>query len=129
VNEHGYAESSSPPSPPTVSEHHTSVMATIATQARRTNLIRVLELAATLDRLVQQPLDPADWAAAERTAHQLAGSAGTFGFHDVSALARSLERFLTETRTTGVVRPDQLARAKDQLSQAGERLAAGPELG
>ena len=129
MNDPGYAGPSAPPSEVAASDHYSTAMATIAGQARRTNLLRVLELSASLDRLAEGSLEPADWTAAERTAHQLAGSAGTFGFDGVSALARSLERFLGESRTTGVVERDRLARAREQLSRARDQLAAGPHLG
>ena len=129
MNDPGYAGPSARPSEVAASDRYSTVMATIAGQARRTNLLRVLELTASLDRLAEGSLEPADWAAAERTAHQLAGSAGTFGFDGISALARSLERFLAETRTTGVVQPERLARAREQLGRGGDQLAAGPDPG
>lgn len=109
------------------SAHFSSVLTTIAVQARRTNLVRVLELRAALDRAAEHRLDPAGWAAAERTAHQLAGSAGTFGFDGVTVLARSLERFLAESRVAGGAAPERLATAREQLNRAGEQLAAGPD--
>lgn len=104
-------------------------MAAIATRARRTNLVRVLELIAVLDRSAEQALPPADWAAAERTAHQLAGSAGIFGFDGVSTLARALEPFLVEARTTGVLDPGRRVRFRQQLRRAEDELAAGQERG
>ncbi len=122
MNEHRSAGAG----PSAVPPPYASVMATIASQARRTNLVRVLELDAVLEGLAQQAPEPAGWAAAERTAHQLAGSAGIFGFDDVTALARSLESFLTETRTTGIVHPDRLARFRERLSRAANQLAGGP---
>lgn len=103
-------------------------MSTIAGQARRTNLTRVLELTAALDRVAEQRLDPAGWEAAERTAHQLAGSAGTFGFDGVTVVARSLERFLAESRVAGTAEPDRLAHAREQLDRAGALLAGGSDL-
>ncbi|GAA3694245.1 hypothetical protein GCM10022204_07570 [Microlunatus aurantiacus] len=123
MTDHGSTGAGSRPVP---SDDFAAVLSTIASQARRTNLVRVLELTAALDRVADEQLDPAGWAAAERTAHQLAGSAGTFGFDGVTVLARSLERFLAETRTAGAAEPDRLAAARRQLDRAGEQLAAGP---
>ena len=103
-------------------------MSTITAQARRTNLTRATDLGAALDEAAQRGLDAAGWAAAERTAHQLAGSAGTFGFDGVSEIARSLERFFAESGAAGSSDPLRLAEARSQLHLAREQLAEGIEL-
>jgi diguanylate cyclase (GGDEF)-like protein len=60
--------------------------------------VAALETATTA--LLEGRLDEATRAEAERQAHRLAGSAGTFGFHRASAVARELESFF-------VGRPDE----------------------
>ncbi|HYI59898.1 MAG TPA: Hpt domain-containing protein [Microlunatus sp.] len=108
-------------------ERMATVLSAIAAQARRTNLVRAAELRAALDRAASEGLDAADWAAAERTAHQLAGSAGTFGYAAVSELARSLERLLAQAGVAEV-EPAELERAGALLDQVGDELAAEPDL-
>lgn len=103
-------------------------MSTITAQARRTNLARATDLGAALDEAAQRGLDAAGWAAAERTAHQIAGSAGTFGFDGVSVIARSLERFCAEAGAAGASNPLGLTEARVQLQLAREQLAEGIEL-
>lgn len=112
---------------PPAGEPMASLLSTIAVQARRTNLVRVAEIRSALDRAAANELDDVDWAAAERVAHQLAGSAGTFGFTGVSEQARYLERFLAEAaaRPPGI---ERLADARTVLDQATDQLAAGPDL-
>ncbi|HEY5981221.1 MAG TPA: Hpt domain-containing protein [Microlunatus sp.] len=110
-----------PATPPT-SDRLTAVLSTITAQARRTNLTRTAELEAALERAADHGLDPAGWAAAERTAHQLAGSAGTFGFDGVSEIARSLERFFVESGAAGIADPVRLAGARSQLERANAQL-------
>jgi diguanylate cyclase (GGDEF)-like protein len=51
--------------------------------------VGALEMAAAA--MLEGQLDEATRAQAERQAHRLAGSAGTFGFHRASAIARELE--------------------------------------
>lgn len=109
-------------------ERMATVLSAIAAQARRTNLVRAAELRAAVERAASGGLDAAGWAAAERTAHQLAGSAGTFGYAGVSELARSLERLLAHAAETDVD-PEQLERADSLLDQVGAQLAGEPELG
>jgi len=113
-----------PATPPT-SDRLTAVLSTITAQARRTNLTRTAELEAALERAADHGLDPAGWAAAERTAHQLAGSAGTFGFDGVSEIARSLEQFFADAAATGGSDPVRLAEARSQLNRASAQLADG----
>jgi diguanylate cyclase (GGDEF)-like protein len=56
---------------------------------RTADQVAALEAAATA--LLEGRLDEATRAEAERQAHRLAGSAGTFGFHRASSIARELE--------------------------------------
>jgi diguanylate cyclase (GGDEF)-like protein len=58
---------------------------------RTTDQVAALELAATA--LLDGQLDEVTRAEAERQAHRLAGSVGTFGFHRASAIALELESF------------------------------------
>ena len=123
------SEQSSPATPapalPPSSDRLTKVLSTITAQARRTNLTRTADLGAALDEAADRGLDAAGWADAERTAHQLAGSAGTFGFDGVSEIARSLERFFADAAASGSPDPLRLAEARAQLDQASTQLAAG----
>lgn len=102
-------------------ERNARALATIAAQARRTNLVRAAELQTTLERAATEGLDRAEWAAAERIAHQLAGSAGTFGFDGVTELARSLEQILADAAHQES--PERLAEARRLVEQATEQLS------
>jgi HPt (histidine-containing phosphotransfer) domain-containing protein len=113
---------------PPLSDRLSRVMSSIAAQARRTNLTRTADLAAALEVAGDRGLGPAGWAEAERTAHQLAGSAGTFGFDVVSEIARSLERFCADASVAGGPDPVRLAEARALLDQASAELADGIEL-
>ena len=125
------SDQSSPATPapalPSPSDRMTRVLSTITAQARRTNLTRTADLVVALDAAADRGLDPAGWAAAERTAHQLAGSAGTFGFAGVSEIARSLERFCAESGAAGGSDPGRLAEARVLLSRANDQLTEGGE--
>ncbi len=119
------SDQSATPAPalPPSSDRLSRVLSTITAQARRTNLTRTAELGAALDEAVDRGLDAVGWADAERTAHQLAGSAGTFGFDGVSVIARSLERFFADAGATGRPDPARLAEARAQLERASSQLA------
>jgi HPt (histidine-containing phosphotransfer) domain-containing protein len=123
-------DQSSPASPAAAlpPDRLTRVLSTITEQARRTNLTRIADLGAALDGAVDRGLDAVGWADAERTAHQLAGSAGTFGFDGVSVFARSLERFCADAAATGNPDPVRLAEARAQLERASSQLADEIEL-
>lgn len=97
------------------------MLATIAGQARRTNQGRIEQIRAALKRASEHRLDRTGCGAAERTAHQLAGSAGTFGFAGVSERARQLERFFADAL---VAAPDEerLAAAWVVLDEASAQL-------
>ena len=121
------SDQSATPAPalPPSSDRLSRVLSTITAQARRTNLTRTAELGAALDEAVDRGLDAVGWADAERTAHQLAGSAGTFGFDEVSEIGRLLERFCAEASVTGGSDPVRLAEARLQLERASSQLADG----
>lgn len=57
-------------------------------------------------------------------AHQLVGSAGTFGFAVASELAGELERYFAEADPDD---PARLAAARDQARRLAEALAAEPD--
>lgn len=101
------------------------LLATIAGQARRTNQVRIEQLRMALERASEHGLDRAGWAGAERTAHQLAGSAGTFGFTGVSERARQLEQLFADAV---VAAPDEerLAAAVVILDEASAQLEGEP---
>lgn len=105
----------------------TGVMASIAVQARRTNRVRIDQLRTALARAAEEGLDRAGWAVLERIAHQLAGSAGTFGFAGVSERARQLERLCVDAAAAP---PDQerLAAARVLIEEAGAQLDHDPRL-
>lgn len=111
-----------PPSP----DRMALALSTIADQARRTNLARAAELRTALGQAAAG-LDDSGWEAAERTAHQLAGSAGTFGFASVSERARLLERYFADGAAL-TLEPTRLAEASAVLSQLTEQLAGEPDL-
>jgi HPt (histidine-containing phosphotransfer) domain-containing protein len=62
-------------------------------RARLTNLSRCDRLDAALGALAQSALDPQGLLLAAEVAHQILGSAGTFGFSSASAPAAQLEHF------------------------------------
>ena len=67
--------------------------------------------------------------AAVRSAHQLAGSAGTFGFAGVSSWPVELERLLRRGRTLSGLEPAQLAsRARPGPTGCSDELDVGPAL-
>ena len=88
---------------PAPADQLTSVLSTIAAQARRTNLVRAAEIRAALEHAGTAGLSGDGWGAAQRSAHQLAGSAGTFGYGRASELARSLEQHLAQLISSGVI--------------------------
>ena len=71
----------------------------ISASALRSNEGRVEALAQALDAVERGSQSDDERAAAAAVAHQLVGSAGTFGYAHVSRLARRLERFLDGDRS------------------------------
>lgn len=64
-------------------------------RARATNLARADQLQSALDRAADGELDEAGRAQAVSVAHQLIGSAGTFGFSDASRRGAELKDFFS----------------------------------
>ena len=96
----------------------------IGDHARSVNLDRA-------DRLDQALADVSAGLREERSrreaaevAHQLVGSAGTFGFSGASRLAGEIQRFFVEGDPDDA---DQLAMARDQVRRLREELATGPD--
>ena len=112
---------------PPPSEQMASALSTISAQARQTNVVRARDLRTALVRARTGELDAAGWAAAQQTAHQLAGSAGTFGYAGVSELARSLEQLLAGADVS-VAAPALLQQGDALLDQVLDQLAREPEV-
>ncbi len=71
------------------------VLAGIAARAAQTNRQRIARLTEAVQLLGRGELDEAGRQQAVRVAHQLAGSAGTFGDVRAGELSRELEQLLT----------------------------------
>jgi len=95
----------------------------IGRHAHATNLDRSARLKATFEVAANGSLSDSEREAAAELAHQLVGSAGTFGFPEVSQLAAELESFFAD-RAYG--NPERVATARVQLLQLEEELAHEP---
>lgn len=95
----------------------------IGDHARTVNLTRAAGLSAALDRAATGPLPEAGRCRAVDLAHQLVGSAGTFGFSGVSDLASKLEDFFNESDFD----PEGVAAARQQIHALLEQLSAEPD--
>jgi HPt (histidine-containing phosphotransfer) domain-containing protein len=95
----------------------------ISDHARSVNLARAAHLARVLTDIAAGRSDEAARQAATESAHQLVGSAGTFGFPGASQLAGELERYFVEADFTD---PDRLLAAREQVARLRAELAAGP---
>ncbi len=73
-----------------------AAMRSIGQHARTVNLGRAARLADALETVGAGRLDDRGRRAATEVAHQLVGSAGTFGFAGASDLAGELEQFFTD---------------------------------
>ena len=82
--------------PETVAEKR--LLATLGRQARPVNLARVVRLLALLEAAEEGALDEAGQQEAENVAHQLIGSAGTFGHHSASEDAVVVEGYFAARR-------------------------------
>lgn len=78
-------------------ERARDLMATIGARARMKNLQRVTDLEEGVRAAATSTWSDASRLVLVDVAHQLVGSAGTFGFAKVSAAARELELMLAET--------------------------------
>lgn len=94
----------------------------LRSRARVTNLSRAEQLAAALDRAADGALDEAGRAQAVAVAHQLIGSAGTFGFAEASRWAVELKEFFA----VGQIDPESVRDARDGLRALRDDLHSGP---
>jgi HPt (histidine-containing phosphotransfer) domain-containing protein len=100
-----------------------SLLADLASSARVANLARVDVVAEGRHALAGNRLDETLRTAAARAAHQVVGSAGTFGSRVASDLAAELERYFESGAD-----PAGLAAARDQLGELRDELEAGHQL-
>jgi HPt (histidine-containing phosphotransfer) domain-containing protein len=99
-----------------------AVVESIGGHARSANLARADRLSEALAEVAAGALDESDRRRATDIAHQLVGSAGTFGFPGASQLAGEIERYFVEADLADPVR---LATARDQVRRVQEELATG----
>jgi HPt (histidine-containing phosphotransfer) domain-containing protein len=101
----------------------------IGARARQTNRARAAVIAAALDAWQRGSLGEEERTAAQRAAHQLAGSAGTFGYPGASAPARDLERmFATPPVGDGPSSAGSaLTAARRRFAELDRVLAGDPE--
>ncbi len=102
-----------------------AALTSIGAHARTSNLGRADTLADALRRMESGTLTGEHQEAAVRSAHQLAGSAGTFGLQPASKLASWFERFFTTFDSVG---QDDLAAARARLTELRTRLDDPPDL-
>jgi HPt (histidine-containing phosphotransfer) domain-containing protein len=95
----------------------------IGDHARSANLARASHIAQVLADIAAGRADEDQRRSATESAHQLVGSAGTFGFPGASQLAGELERYFVEADFTDEAR---LAAARDQVGRLRAELAADP---
>ena len=95
----------------------------ISDHARLVNLARAGHLEQVLADIAAGRADEDKRQLATESAHQLVGSAGTFGFPGASQLAGELERYFVEADFTDQAR---LASAREQVARLRAELAAGP---
>jgi diguanylate cyclase (GGDEF)-like protein len=120
-----------PPSAPPPREVMAAAMAGVWERFRGANLARVDALEAAARAMADGSLMEEARRAAEREAHKLAGSVGTFGFAEGSALARRLEHLFAgvpeaDAAGAGLAR-ELVAALRRELERAPEPpSAAGP---
>lgn len=102
-----------------------AALTSIGAHARTANLVRAEQLTDALSRLEADTLTEPQREAALRSAHQLAGSAGTFGQESASLSARWFERFFSDSAPRDA---RDLERARRQLDELHRNLAEPPEL-
>ena len=96
----------------------------IGDHARSVNMDRADQLNQALAEVAAGSRGEATRREAAEIAHQLFGSAGTFGFSGASQLAGEIERYFVQGDLDD---PDQLAIARDQVRRLQEELATGPD--
>lgn len=97
--------------------------AEIADRAWDRNRARSRELASWVDMARERELSDQERAVAAEVAHQLAGSAGTFGYLRTTEIARELEQVLAPLEAA----PDW-ERAEACVAEISSSLDAGPDL-
>ena len=109
-------------------EGMSTVMQDLGASARRSNLTRCAQLGEALDAAEAGRLPPAGRLEAAAVAHQVVGSAGTFGYPQVSALAAALEAYLAGDGTGSAADADGtgLQQARRELAQMVDALGADP---
>jgi HPt (histidine-containing phosphotransfer) domain-containing protein len=95
----------------------------ISDHARSVNLARAAHLSRVLTDIADGRSDEAERQRATESAHQLVGSAGTFGFPGASQVAGELERYFVEADFTD---PARLDTAREQVARLSAELAGGP---
>ncbi|GAB3739255.1 Hpt domain-containing protein [Microlunatus parietis] len=95
-----------------------AVFDSISAQAQETNRIRVEALAEVILRSDPTGLSEDDRRQAKDLAHQIAGSAGTFGFDLASEVARQVEQLLLREPDSA-----QLAELEQQVVELRSALA------
>ena len=96
----------------------------IGDHARSVNLARADRLSQALAAVARGRSKEAVRREAVEVAHQLVGSAGTFGLPAASRLAVEIERYFLEADLDDPVR---LATAQDQVRRLQQELAAEPD--
>lgn len=99
------------------------VVRSIADHARTVNLERAAGLSRAVEQVASGRPPDQGWDAAADLAHQLVGSAGTFGFVGVSDLASELESFFASAD----VDPPRVALARAQIRSLVAQLSAAPD--
>lgn len=96
-----------------------AAMRQLSSRARRSNLARVAQLEAALHAAGEGRLDPDGRRQAAEVAHQVLGSAGTFGYSRASELAGRIEQLL---RSADLRDRDLFTEALDALASLRSEL-------
>jgi HPt (histidine-containing phosphotransfer) domain-containing protein len=100
------------PTDPARAERAVGAMKPLRSRARATNLARAAQLAQALDAAAEGRLDEAGCSTAVDVAHQLVGSAGTFGYTGASTEAARLKDFFAARS----FEPERVDTAREWLS-------------
>lgn len=122
------------PSPEDTEDAFSAVLRDLSRSATQANLARSALIGDALAAAEAGRLDEPQRLEAANAAHQVVGSAGTFGLPGASRMAARLEAFFASTTsasttsTTGAAddRAALLDRARAELEQLTELLTAGP---
>ncbi|HEX8509592.1 MAG TPA: Hpt domain-containing protein [Propionibacteriaceae bacterium] len=91
--------------------------ASIASRAAQSNLRRVDVLSELLSHVVRGDITETDRGRAVDIAHQLVGSAGTFGYRRVSEIAREVELFFVLADHQDPARYEAAARSLAEMER------------